>query len=590
MKSLWITNSVAVTVPAFVIGELSSLPQIASIELDAVIEAPLIEPTETGTPRWNIDRVNAPVLWGVGIDGAASVVANLDTGVDVNHPDLKYRWRGGACSAPPNCPSWFDPYNNTTLPYGIPATGGSFTLLDAIHAHGTHVMGIMVGGSASSNDNAIGVAPGAKWIAAKIFDDATGSSTISIILSGLEWVLQPAGEGANAPDVINNSWTLNAQNTCDTALLTAISNLTAAGIEVVFSAGNMAITTPPTTSSSSFSPANNFGVFAVGATDCVGSGCSSPTNIIAPYSALGPSACSDRTTNFPNVVAPGSNIWSSVPTGGRFGRYQYSFGTSFAAPHVAGAAALLAGAIPVLTPAQIEEALQQSALVLPAGSDPPNNTYGYGLLDAEAAYKYAFINFGKGNVPQIAGPSTLSFIDVATSDEATFLIVNQGAADLTITGISIAGMNPGDFTITSDTCSGETIPSLSSCSITVSFTPGAQGRRSAQLNVSSDDGATPILNVPLSGNDPIALVHDSEMVATYPDLQAASNGCGNWDIVQMQAVTLTGNAVFDLPLGITVSLQGGYDAAFESQAGYTTVQGTITITKGTVIVKNVIVQ
>ena len=54
MKSLWITNSVAVTVPASVISELSSLPQIASIELDAVIEAPLIEPSTTGTPRWNI--------------------------------------------------------------------------------------------------------------------------------------------------------------------------------------------------------------------------------------------------------------------------------------------------------------------------------------------------------------------------------------------------------------------------------------------------------------------------------------------------------------------------------------------------------
>ena len=152
--------------------------------------------------------------------------------------------------------------------------------------------------------------------------------------------------------------------------------------------------------------------------------------------------------------------------------------------------------------------------------------------------------FGKGNVPQIAGPSTLSFIDVATSDEATFLIVNQGTADLTINGISIAGMNPGDFTITSDTCSGQTIPSLSSCSITVRFAPGAAGRRSAQLSVSSNDGATPILNVPLSGNDPIALVHDSEIVATYPDLQAASNGCSNWDTIRMQAVTLTGRRRF----------------------------------------------
>jgi hypothetical protein len=593
MKSLWITNSVAVTVPASVISELSSSPRIASIELDAVIEAPFIEPGETGTPRWNINRVNAPVLWGAGIDGGGAVVANLDTGVDVNHPQLKYRWRGGACSSPPDCPSWFDPYNNTTLPYGIPATGGSFTELDAIHAHGTHVMGIMVGDTAPgpTPGYAIGVAPGAKWISAKIFDDATGGSTISIVLSALQWVLQPAGDSANAPDVVNNSWEIGTQNTCDTSLLTAISNLTAAEIEVVFAAGNMEITMPPTTSWSSFSPANNAGVFAVGATECHLNQqyqCDS-TNPIAPYSSLGPSACPDRATSFPNVVAPGSNIWSSVPTGGNFGNYQYFFGTSMAAPHVAGAAALLTGAMPDLTPAQIEEAFQNTAL--PIGS-VPNDTYGYGLLDVEAAYRYAFINFGNGNVPQIAGPSSVSFMNVATSDEATFLIVNQGTADLTIPvdGLSITGLNPGDFAIITDTCSGQTIPSLSSCSITITFTPGAGGRRSALLSVSSNDAATPVLDVPLSGNDPIALVHDSEIVATYSDIQTASTDSGNWDTILMQAVTLTESPVFNLPLGITVGLYGGYDAAFGSQIAYTTAQGTFTIRKGTVIVGNVIVQ
>ena len=502
MKSLWITNSIAVTVPASVITELMSSPQIASIELDAVIEAPLIEPSTTGTPRWNIGKVNAPALWGAGITGDGAVVASLDTGVDVNHPDLQYRWRGGACSAPPNCPSWFDPYNNTTLPYGIPATGGSFTELDATHAHGTHTMGIMVGGAASPIDNAIGVAPGAKWISAKIFDDATGSSTIGIILSALQWVLQPAGDGANAPDVVNNSWTINSQNTCDTSLLTAISNLTAAGIEVVFAAGNMAITTPPTTSSSSFSPANNFGVFAVGATDCVGSGCTSPSNIIAPYSALGPSACSDRagTTNFPNIVAPGSNIWSSVPTGGRFGTYQYFFGTSMAAPHVSGAAALLAGAMPDLTPAQIEEAFQNTAQ--PIGSSP-NNTYGYGLLDVAAAYQYAFTSIN-GNVAQIASlPSSYNFgnVQISTPVSNAFMISNRGTADLQINsvpnGVSLSGTNVSDFAITGDTCSGQILHFLSSCTVTVQLSPPSVGPESATLSIASTQ---PTLALPLSAS------------------------------------------------------------------------------------------
>jgi subtilisin family serine protease len=597
MNSFWITNSIAVAVPASVISELASMAQIASIELDAVIEGPVITPSPPGTPRWNIDRINAPVLWGAGIEGVGTVVASLDTGVDVTHPDLKYRWRGGNCSAPPDCPSWFDPYNNTTLPYGIPAipTCGSDVnciALNNTHIHGTHVMGIMVGGSASSLNNAIGVAPGAKWISAKIFDDS-GNSTTSVILSALQWALAPAGDAANAPDIVNNSWTIGSQNTCDTSFQTSIANLTTAGIEVVFAAGNVAVT--PATSSSSFSPANNAGVFAVGATDCVGSGCSSPSNVIAGYSAWGPSACADRTTNFPNVVAPGSNIYSSVPVGSIFSGHtpvEYSLfsGTSQSAPHVSGAAALLAEVMPALTPAQIEEAFEQTAVQ--PGSPDPNNTYGFGLLDVVAAYRYAFSHFGRGTVPQIAGPSALSFVNVGqglTSNALTFFIVNQGTADLTIPlgGLSISG----DFAITSDNCSGSTISSLSRCSISVTFSPGASGPRTGQVTITSNDTATSPLNVPLYGNDPVALVHDSEIVATYSDIQTASNDCSNWDTIRMQAVTLTGTSpVFNLPLGIAVSLQGGYDPAFGTQTGSTTIQGTLTFSKGTVIVKNVIVQ
>ena len=100
----------------------------------------------------------------------------------------------------------------------------------------------------------------------------------------------------------------------------------------------------------------------------------------------------------------------------------------------------------------------------------------------------------------------------------------------------------------------------------------------------------PLLIVPLGSNDPIALVHDSAIVATYSDIQTASDDCSNWDIIRMQAVPLTDSPMFNLPLGIAVSLQGGYDAAFGSQTGFTTVQGTLTISKGTATVGNRIVQ
>jgi subtilisin family serine protease len=493
MRPLWITNSIAVTVPAAVITDLMNMPEIESIELDAVIQAPILTPLATGTPRWNINKINAPALWSAGITGTGAVVASLDTGVDVNHPDLKNTWRGGTCSAPPDCPSWYDPYGNTTLPYAIPATGGSVTELDLTHAHGTHTMGIMVGDSTSPGNYAIGVAPGAKWISAKIFDD-DGNAMTSVILSAFQWVLAPAGDAANAPDVVNNSWVIGSQNTCDTSLLSAITTLTAAGIEVVFAAGNMLITTPPTTSSSSFSPGNNPGVFAIGATDS--------TNTIAPYSSLGPSACPARTTSFPNIVAPGSNVWSSVPLGGNFSNYWYLSGTSMAAPHVSGAAALLVGAMPALTPAQIEEAFEQTAL--PLGSPDPNNTYGYGLLDVAAAYLYIFGNL-KGNVPEIGSvPASYDFgaVQLPTSLSNTFTIVNRGTTDLTITAISVTGPNSAEFVMqtTDDTCSGQTIPSLSNCTVTVQFLPTSIGPKEAVLSVQSNDPVQPTLDLPLNAS------------------------------------------------------------------------------------------
>lgn len=607
IKPLWITNSVAVTVPASVINELAGSPQIASIELDAVIPASPIIPAVAGTPRWNIDRVNAPTLWSAGIDGTGVVVASLDTGIDVNHPDLKYRWRGGACSSPPDCPSWFDPYNNTTTPYGIPATGGSFTELDAIHAHGTSTMGIMVGGSASPGGYAIGVAPEAKWISAKIFDDS-GNALTSDILAAFQWAFAPAGDAANAPDIVNNSWTAGGQDICYTSdpldpyissLPAAISTLQNAGIEVIFSAGNVPFP-GPAASSSSFSPANYPGVFAVGATDI--------DNVIFSLSAWGPSACLDRTTNFPNVAAPGVNIYSSVPTGGKFGTYNYSSGTSMAAAHVSGAAALLAGAMPALTPAQIEEALEQSAFPL-VGASPndtsPNNIYGYGLLDAAAAYQYAFINYsGKEDVPQIASlPPSAYFTNGSASCtfdlfqnplavSCTIFIVNQGTADLMINpgGVSFTGPNAADFNITTDNCSGQTVASLSNCSVIFTFSPGAAGSRIAQLSVTSNDTSTSTLNIPLRGNDPVALVQGSAIVATYADIQTAASDCSNWDDIRMQTGILSGTPDFNLPLGITVSLLGGYDPAFASQTGSTTISGTLTISMGTVIIGNVIVQ
>ena len=570
---LWITNSVAATISPAVISELMSFPGIENIELDGVVPSPVVTPAAASTPEWNIAKINAPALWAAGITGAGVVVANMDTGVDINHPDVQPVWKGGA-------DSWFNPYSDP-LNSSYCGAPGSCTLceLDAAapcddSGHGTGTMGVMVGGSAGGTT--IGVAPGAQWIAVKIFPSPPArSAQDSIILQGFQWLIGlPAG---SAPDVINNSWGGNA-GVCDKTFLYAIEALKAAGADVVFAAGNAG-----PGGGTSESPANNAGSFAVGATYS--------DDTIASFSSRGPSACDGSV--FPHVVAPGVGIRTASTNG----RYALGQGTSFSAPHVAGAAALLLSAFPSLTPAEIETALESTAVSL--GTPVPNNDYGYGRIDVAAAYKNIFLSV-KGDNPQIAAfPPSQIFSNTEVglvSASSVFTIVNQGTADLLIGpspgGVSVTGADPGDFLLTSDTCSGATVPSLGSCNVGVVFSPSAASLRSAELTVFSNDPASPRLFISLGGRGvlpgTIARMQSGTKVATYGVIQTAYGNCADGDVIAMEAATFYESPVFSSPL--TVDLEGGYDPSFFAQEGVTTISGTLTVSGGTVTIGNVILQ
>lgn len=348
VKPLWIINGVAATVTPALASRLLSFPGVELVALDSTMKAPATTPGVASAPEWNLTAVDVPAVWSLGFNGAGAVVANMDTGVDLKHVDLKSKWRGGA-------DSWFDPYKHTVAPY------------DAI-GHGTQTMGIMVGGAAGGT--AIGVAPGAQWIAAKIYDDA-GNTTVSVIHQAFQWLLAPSGvPGApDAPDVVNASWGLSVVNGCDSTFQGDFEALRAAGIVVAFAGGNSG-----PSPSTSLSPANNVDGFSAGAVDA--------TSAVADFSSRGPSACTGAT--FPDLVAPGVSVKTSDLSLGGFPLYAYVSGTSFSAPHVAGAAALLAGAFPAATAADLEQALRSTARDL--GPLGPDNDYGYGLVDAYAAY------------------------------------------------------------------------------------------------------------------------------------------------------------------------------------------------------------
>ena len=266
---LWVINGFAITATPDVVSALAQSPAVASVSPDETMYAPSATSATTAA-EWNISRVNAPALWDRGVTGQNVVVATLDSGVDVTHADLSARWRGGTNS-------WYDPFSqHPTAP--MDRSG-----------HGTQVMGVIVGGNAGGTS--VGVAPGAKWIAARIYNDA-GQGTTSNTHLAFQWLLDPDHDPntADAPQVVNNSWTYGSG--CSLAFAQDIQTLRAAGILPVFAAGNSAFFTS--------SPANNPGAMAVGAT--------TSSDAIASYSSRGPSACGE-----PSIPLPAPLVCFSAP-------------------------------------------------------------------------------------------------------------------------------------------------------------------------------------------------------------------------------------------------------------------------------------
>ncbi len=358
----WIFNGFSVTATPQVIQELAARPDVRRITPDTIDIVP-VGHAAAGTPEANIALINAPALWNLGYFGQGIVIASMDSGVDLSHPEIATRWRGGSNS-------WYDPYNQH------PATPFDNS------GHGTWTMGVMVGSDAGGN--AIGVAPQASWVAVKIFNDA-GTASATAIHQGFQWVLDPDGDPytADAPQVVNNSWAFGSSG-CNLDFQMDLQALRAAGILPVFSAGNYG-----PNASTDASPGNYPEAFAVGAINNLG--------VIDTASSRGPSACGETTTTYPELVAPGVNIRTTDLQG----FYTLASGTSLAAPHVSGALALLLSVEPNLGPDQLQTVLLNTAVDL--GSPGPDNDYGYGKLDILAAYQLV----ASGTIPTSTPTPTL---------------------------------------------------------------------------------------------------------------------------------------------------------------------------------------
>lgn len=308
--------------------------------------------------EWNIKIVNADKVWSTyGINGTGVVIGMIDSGVTWNHPALKNKYRGynPATGAVNHNGNWYDAYAGRTTPYD-----------DSQSPHGTHVMGTILGQEPSGR-NAIGVAPGAKFIVAKGLGPNGGSA--NQLISAGQWMLKPGGNAANAPDIINNSW--GGGTGINDWFRGVVRSWRAAGIVPVFAAGNQLRGEPAPWPGSISLPSSYPESFAVAATDS--------SNRRASFSKLGPSPY-DSNIPKPDISAPGVNIRSSVING-----YESGWsGTSMAAPNIAGVAALILEANPNLSVIQVENVIKNTATPLTDTTyrTSPNMGYGYGLVNA----------------------------------------------------------------------------------------------------------------------------------------------------------------------------------------------------------------
>ena len=282
--------------PDAAVEALRRNPRIELVELDGIMTA---DATQTPTPSWGIDRIDAVL----GRDNsytypntASNVTAYIiDTGINPGISDLSGRILSGVDYVDGGAP-------------------------DDCNGHGTHVAGTVAG-------TAYGVAKQAKVVAVRVLN-CQGSGSTSGVIAGVDWVTQNAAKPAVANMSLGGSYYA--------ALNTAVANAVASGVAFAVAAGNS------NANACNYSPSSTPTAITVGAT--------TSSDAKASYSNYG--SCVD-------IQAPGSSITSDW-IGSATATNTIS-GTSMASPHVAGAAALVLGANPAFTAQQVRDALVNNA-------------------------------------------------------------------------------------------------------------------------------------------------------------------------------------------------------------------------------------
>ena len=377
--------------------------------------------------QWNYPSINLPLAWDVTRGSDQVIVAVIDTGVLLDHPDLRGQLIAGydfiRDPGRARDGDGIDPDPNDSGDLGF---GGSSTF------HGTHVAGTI----AAHSDNGDGVA-GIAWQARIMPLRALGvdGGTSYDIIQCLRYAAGLSNDSNTLPehraDIVNMSL---GSNSSSQAEQNTIDQVRAAGVIVIAAAGNDASSNP------SF-PAAYAGVVSVAATTI--------TRTRAPYSNFGPTI---------DIAAPGGNSATDIngdgigdgvvstigdDTGGSvtFG-YAALTGTSMAAPHVAGVAALMKSVFPALTPAQFDAALAAGDLTDDLGAPGRDDQFGYGLVNAQKAVNAAVVLANGAGTPVdpvlAASPASINFGAFDTTFDVD--LRNAGGGNVAI--ISVVASQP----------------------------------------------------------------------------------------------------------------------------------------------------
>ena len=341
IKNLKLINGQAVELPLPAVERLKKEKGIIRVDDDVVVQTlgrdsiflKKIKPTPTPTPApaqtlpWGIDRIDAEQVWST-TKGDPIKVGVIDTGIDLNHPDLAANIKDGVSTV------WYtSSYNDD-------------------NGHGTHVAGIIA--ALDNTFGVVGVGPEIDLYAIKVLD-RRGSGYLSDVIEGLDWAV------AHEMQVVNMS--LGTSSDVQ-SLHDAVARVNAAGIVQVAAAGN--------SGGAVNYPAAYPEVIAVSATD--------QNDVIASWSSRGPEV---------DLAAPGVNIYSTYKgskyqtMSGTSMASPHVAGVAALVLSVPSKCEYLLDSMPGCSPAEVQKRLESTADDL--GVSGKDDLYGYGLVDAERA-------------------------------------------------------------------------------------------------------------------------------------------------------------------------------------------------------------